>query len=60
MKKVIEFLRGKKTYAVAVAIGVVVVSEYLGWIDAQTAITLYGLLSAGGVASLRDAIRPRA
>lgn len=53
MKKVIEYLKGKKTYFIALAMGVITAVEFLGWIDSATAGTLYMILGAGGLASLR-------
>lgn len=56
MKKVIEFMKGKKTYLVALMVGIVAVAQFLGWIDMSVATLLYGVLGAGGTASLRNAI----
>lgn len=56
MNGVINFLKGKKTYAVAIAVGVVAAVSFMGWIDSDTAAILYGLLGAGGIASLRAAV----
>lgn len=56
MGKIIEFFSGKKTYLVGLAIGVVVVAQYNGLIDGNTAEMLYGLLGAGGVITIRGAI----
>ncbi|MEQ8504573.1 MAG: hypothetical protein RIB80_04555 [Rhodospirillales bacterium] len=51
-----EFLKGKKTYLVAVAAGIVTVVQALGYIDAEMAATIYGLLGAGGLATLRAGV----
>lgn len=56
MNQVIENLKGKKTYVIALAIGLVTAAEFLGWIDMATAATLYGLLGAGGLVTLRMAV----
>lgn len=52
-----QFLEGKKTYIVAACIGLVSIAWSLGFIDEVTRDTLFGLLSAGGFASLRLAIK---
>lgn len=52
-----KFLEGKKTYIVAVSVGLVTIAWSLGFIDEVTRDTLFGLLGAGGVASLRLAIK---
>lgn len=57
MENIVEFLRGKKTYIVSLAIAVIAFSFSIGWIDSETAMTLYGLLGAGGFAALRDGVR---
>lgn len=51
-----SWLNGKKTYLVAVAIGLVAVGQHLGWIDSATAQTLFGLLGAGGFAAVRSGL----
>ncbi len=50
------WLEGKKTYIVAVAIGAVTIAQQLGWITTETAVALYGVLGAGGLAALRAGI----
>ena len=52
-----EILSGKKTYLVAVAIGLVSVAYALGWIDKETWLTLLGLLNGAGLAALRDGVK---
>lgn len=56
MKSVMVFLEGKKTYLVAVLVAVVAASEFLGWIDMQTASVILSFLGAGGLAALRSAV----
>lgn len=56
MKTVIDFLEGKKTYFVAIMVAAVAVAVGAGWIDKNTAALLYGLLGAGGIATLRAAV----
>lgn len=55
MKKLLQKLEGKKTYLVAILVGVVSVLNYLGVVDGQAYVTIMGLLGAGGVAALRAA-----
>lgn len=57
MNKVIEFLKGKKTYGVAFAVAVATFAYAMGWIDTNTLVTIYGFLGAGGLATLRDALK---
>ena len=56
LKNIKSALMGKKTYIIAVCIGIVAVLQYLNIIGPQTAATLVGILGAGGVATLRAAI----
>lgn len=49
-------LKGYKTYVIAGLVGIVATTQTLGYIDSATATTLYGLLGAGGLASLRAGI----
>ena len=51
-----DALKGKKTYIIAAAVAAVTVIQFLGYIDAATAGTLYGLLGAGGLATMRSAV----
>lgn len=57
MKKVLDFLDGKKTYGFALLVALVAFAQYLGWIDNEVATLLYGLFGAGGAVSIKDAIR---
>ena len=59
MNNIWSFLKGKKSYIVAFLIGVVAMATSLGWIQPETALTFYGLLGAGGVASLRHGINSK-
>jgi membrane protein required for beta-lactamase induction len=63
MYKVIEalaafkvWLRGKKTYIIALLGGLTVVAWLLGWIPTDLAEKLLALLGFGGVLSLRAAV----
>ena len=56
MSKLITILQGKKTYIVAVCIGIIAALQFLSIIPAEVAATLYGLLGAGGLATLRAGV----
>lgn len=51
-----NWINGKKTYLCAAAGAVVVGAHMLGWLGADSANTLLGLLGAGGIASLKHAV----
>jgi hypothetical protein len=53
----LDFLKGKKTYILAAAGGVIIFGYILGWIDSTVANVLLGLLGFGGLATLRAAIK---
>lgn len=53
----ITFLQGKKSYIVAILVGLITTALYLGWITQEVANILYGLLGAAGLASMRAAIK---
>ena len=57
MNKYFSLLKGRRTYIVAVLLGLVVIAESLGYLDAETAFTLKGLLGAGGLAALRAGVK---
>ena len=48
-----DFLKGKKTYLIAVAVGLLAAAKALGYIDDETVATLTVLLGGGGLATLR-------
>lgn len=48
-------LEGKKTYICAGLIGLLSAAKFLGWIDEQAYMVAFGLLTGGGLASLRAA-----
>ena len=52
----IEWLRGKKTYLLALAAGVLTALRALELIDDRTYETLLGLVGAGGLAALRAGV----
>jgi hypothetical protein len=52
------WLRGKRTYLVAIVIGLVAVARHLGWIDAATAEMIETVLIGGGLAALRAGLAP--
>tara|TARA_Y100000310_G_scaffold220382_1_gene221900 strand:+ start:219 stop:380 length:162 start_codon:yes stop_codon:yes gene_type:complete len=49
-------LAGKKTYIIAIIAAVLTVVVHLGYINQDIANTLFGLLGAGGLATLRSGI----
>jgi hypothetical protein len=49
-------LSGKKTYLIALAAAILTVAVHMGYITQDLANTLYGLLGAGGLASLRAGV----
>jgi len=51
-----QILKGKKTYIVATLVGIVAVAQYVGFITNEVAMTLYGLLGASGIATMRAAV----
>jgi len=51
-----DWLNGKKTYLIAIAIGAVSVVHQLGWIDSAAYTTIVGLLGAGGLGTLRAGV----
>ena len=56
MKKLVEFLSGKKTYIFATLIALVVFANTMLWIDDETTRVLLGLFGAGSIASLRAGV----
>ena len=59
MKKLLNFLSGKKTYAIALLVGGLTVLQHLGMLDLEVYTVLMGLLGAGGLASLRAGVNKR-
>lgn len=51
-----EWLKGKKTYIVAVAAGIATIAAALGYIDNSVYTTIMGLLGAGGLATMRAGV----
>lgn len=51
-----DWLKGKKTYIFAIAIGVVTVFHHLGHIDAAMYNSILAFFGAGGLAALRDGL----
>jgi len=54
--KYLAYLKGKRTYIVAVLVGVLSVLQYLGVLSSDVYVTLMGVLGAGGLASLRAGV----
>jgi len=55
--KILEYLKGKKTYLCALAIAIIVFLQQIGVIDEETMKTLLTLFGAGGIAALRAGIK---
>lgn len=51
-----ELLKGKKSYIIAVALGLVVALHAAGVLSDEAYQLLLGLLGAGGVAAIRSAL----
>lgn len=49
-------MKGYRTYAIAVLLGLTVIAHSLGWIDTTITNTILGLLGSGAVWTLRAAI----
>ncbi len=60
MTNFLNFIKGKKTYLIALGIGLVAAAEFLGFIDGAVVALLKTLLLGGGLAALRDALPSRA
>lgn len=56
MNKVIEFLKGKKTYIVAIVIAVLNLAVALGYINPDHLTQINLVLGALGLGAIRDAI----
>lgn len=56
MQSLITFLEGKKTYGFCVLLVLTAIGQYTGHVDVGTALELYGVFGAGGLASHRSAI----
>jgi hypothetical protein len=52
MGKIVELLKGKKTYIIAAGAAVTIFAHGAGFVDGPTATTLLGLMGAGGFASI--------
>lgn len=58
-KWITDLLDGKKTYLVAIGVGIVAALNAAGLIDEATAKMFYGFLGAGGLACLRSGIEKK-
>ena len=56
METFTEFLNGKKTYLVALGVGITAVLEYYGVFDAEVAGVVFSLLGASALATGRHAL----
>ena len=52
----LSFLKGKKTYIVAVLVGVATAAQAAGMITPEQLQIIIGLLTAGGLAALRAGV----
>lgn len=52
-----DLLKGYRTYIIAILIGLTVGSEFLGLVSHETALTVLTLLGAGGLATIRAALK---
>lgn len=51
-----EILHGKKTYLIAIGLGIVATVNSLGWITPEQHQLLLALLGSGGLAALRAGV----
>ena len=51
-----EWLKGKKTYIVAILAGLVVMAQQAGFVTPEQAVAITGVLGAMGLATLRAGI----
>lgn len=56
MEKIIGFLKGKKTYILAIIGGIVFVASRLGYIEPNLENQAYTILGVSGFATIRDGI----
>jgi len=56
MDKVLKLLEGKKTYFVALLIGITAVLQYYGIFEQDVAEMIFGLLGAAGLGTLRNGV----
>ena len=50
-------LKGYKTHIFAVLIGLTAAAGAMGWVSPEIQVTLYGLFGAGGLTSVRSALK---
>ena len=55
----LQFLQGKKTYIVAVIMGIITVLEYLGKISPEARNQILNMLTALGLATLRAGVNKK-
>lgn len=58
-KKQMEYLEGKKTYIVAILLGLATAAKSLGYIDEATFQTLVTMLGSAGLVTMRMAVDPK-
>ena len=57
MKKLVDYLNGKKTYIVAGIVAAIVFAQVVGWVNPDQVEIIYGVLAAIGLYAVRDAIK---
>ena len=57
MKKLVDYLNGKKTYIVAGIVAAIVFAQVVGWVNPDQVEIIYGVLAAVGLYAVRDAIK---
>ena len=53
-----DFIKGNKTYIIAIAMGIATAMNTAGLIDTATFQTIMAFLGSGGLATLRHAMTP--
>lgn len=57
MGKLLELLKGKKTYLVALLMAIGTFAQVVGWIDSATWVKIEAFLAAMGIATMRAGIK---
>ncbi len=56
MGKLLDFLKGKKTYVIGILMAIGTFAQYMGWIDTAAWEKITGFLAGIGLITLRSAI----
>lgn len=59
LHKIWGLFSGRKTYIIAAGLALAIFALNVGWIDKETHDTIVGLLTAGGLATLRAGIEAK-